>query len=389
MGSLEQDYTTVPGQLYACISLVGPDCPQKNDKFGLKIRGCFNSRDEAAGHARRLQKEDATFDIYVVDLYKWLLIPPDRDHIDDVHYNDDKLEELMSKYRENQAMASKMFEERKRDMMAKPTGSDMPYIKPGDENSKYYTKPDEPPISHPADLIERLQKEAPDAPIEELVKEADRIVATEIEERQKARNVNLNTITESEPTPEPAVESESDTDTSTITLGLVFEIERQKGNTQFRHGDFMAAVERYTAAIEDVCDSTPVQDHAACWSNRSACFVELGQYQAALSDADKAIELSPEWEKGWFRRGVAFKRMNNVAAAEAAFEQARVLKIVVDTTQPAETVNEEAKKRVEAVFPGQKSDTLRARLADDNRKKSTESEGKNKVGNMFSKIFGA
>ena len=194
MGSLEQDYTTVPGQLYACISLVGPDCPQKNDKFGLKIRGCFNSRDEAASHAKRLQKEDATFDIYVVDMYKWLLIPPDRDHIEDVHYNDEKLEEIMSKYRENQAMASKMFEERKRDLMAKPTGTEMPYIKPGDENSKYYTKPDEPPISHPADIIEKLTKDNPDKPIEELVKEADAIVAKEIEERKKARVAELQMV---------------------------------------------------------------------------------------------------------------------------------------------------------------------------------------------------
>lgn len=187
MASLEQDYTTVPGQIFACISIVGPDCPQKNDKFGLKIRGAFNSREEAASHAKRLQNEDATFDIYVVDMYKWLLIPPDRDHIEDVHYNDEKLEEIMTKYRENQAMASKMFEDRKRDMTAKPTNPDMPYIKPGDENSKYYTKPDEAPISHPADIIERLQKEKPDAPMEELVKEADAIVAKEIEDRQKAR----------------------------------------------------------------------------------------------------------------------------------------------------------------------------------------------------------
>ena len=188
MGSLEQDYTTVPGQLFACISLVGPDCPQKNDKFGLKIRGAFNSREEAANHAKRLQKEDATFDIYVVDMYKWLLIPPDRDHIEDVHYNDEKLEEIMSKYRENQAMAAKMFEERKRDMGSKPLeGSDTPFIKPGDENSKFYTKPDEPPVTHPAEVLERLKTEKPDAPIEELVKEADEIVAKEIEERKKAR----------------------------------------------------------------------------------------------------------------------------------------------------------------------------------------------------------
>ena len=189
--SLDQDYTTVPGQLFACISLVGPDCPQKTDKFGLKIRGCFQSREEAGSHAKRLQKEDATFDIYVVDMYKWLLIPPDQSSIDDTHYVEDKLEEIMSKYKENQKMASKMFEERKRDAMATKTEGDMPYIKPGDENSKYYTKPDEHPISHPAEVLERLKSEKPDASIEELVKESDEIVAQEIKERQESREAEL------------------------------------------------------------------------------------------------------------------------------------------------------------------------------------------------------
>lgn len=174
--SLEQDYTTVPGQLFACLSVVGPECPQKTDKFGIKIRGAFSTRDEAANHAKRLQREDPTFDIYVVDMYKWLLIPPDTTKIDDIHYTNDKLEEIMVGYRDNQRNAAKMFEERKRDMMTvKEDDGDMPYIKPGDENSKYYSKADAPPADHPADVLERLQKEKPDAPIEDLVKEATNI----------------------------------------------------------------------------------------------------------------------------------------------------------------------------------------------------------------------
>jgi hypothetical protein len=180
--SLEQDYTTVPGQLYACLSVVGPEAPQKNDKFGIKIRGAFATRDEAANHAKRLQKEDPTFDIYVVDMYKWLLIPPDPTKIEDVHYTNDKLQEIMSGYKENQAQAARMFNERKQSMMEAKD-----YIAPGDENSKYYTKPDEAPISHPAEVLERLKKEKPDAPMEELVKEADAIVAAEMEERRKKR----------------------------------------------------------------------------------------------------------------------------------------------------------------------------------------------------------
>jgi hypothetical protein len=180
--SLETDYTTVPGQVFACISIIGPECPQKNDKFGVKLRGAFGTRDEAANHAKRLQKEDPTFDIYVVEQYKWLLIPPDADKIEDVHYTNEKLEEIMVGYKENQSQAARMFQERKAGMTTQYSA--------GDENSKFYSKPDEPPISHPAEVLERLKKEKPDAPMEELVKEADAVVAAEIVELQKKREAD-------------------------------------------------------------------------------------------------------------------------------------------------------------------------------------------------------
>lgn len=202
--SLEQDYTTVPGQLFACLSIVGPECPQKNEKFGIKIRGAFSTRDEAANHAKRLQKEDSTFDIYVVDMYKWLLIPPDNAKIDDVHYTNEKLEELMSGYADNQKMAAKMFNERKRDMIDRGNG----FEKPGDENSQYYNRPDEEPISHPAEVIEKLKLEKPDAPMEELVKEADAIITEEMKQRQKERE-ERQAIPE-EPEAEAEAEAEAD-----------------------------------------------------------------------------------------------------------------------------------------------------------------------------------
>ena len=179
--SLTQDYTTVPGQIFACLSVVGPEAPQKNDKFGIKIRGAFANRDEAANHAKRLQKEDPTFDIYVVDMYKWLLIPPDPTAIEDTHYTNDKLEEIMVGYRENQAQAARLFQERKDALSSKN------FITPGDDNSKFYTKPDEAPVSHPAEVLERLKKEKPDVSMDDLVKEADTIVAREMEERKQKR----------------------------------------------------------------------------------------------------------------------------------------------------------------------------------------------------------
>ena len=196
---LTSDYLTVPGQLFACVSFVGPDLPQKNDKFGMKIRGCFQSRDEAGTHAKRLQKEDAIVDIYVVDMYKWLLIPPDREQIEDTHYQNEKLEEIMTKYRANQSQAAAMFEKRKRDMVAKPQEGEFPYIDPSDENSKFYTKPDVPPIPHPADFLEALKVEFPEATMDELVVKADIRVAAEVLKRKASQTETTLTIETMQP----------------------------------------------------------------------------------------------------------------------------------------------------------------------------------------------
>jgi len=91
-----------------------------------------------------------------------------------------------------------MFAQRKTDMMAvKAPGTDT-YFKGGDENSKFYTKPDEAPVSHPGEVLERLQKEKPDADMEDLVKEADEIVAKEMEAVRLKREAELKEQIEKE-----------------------------------------------------------------------------------------------------------------------------------------------------------------------------------------------
>lgn len=193
--TLEQDFITVPGQLYALISLVGPDCPQKTDKLGLKIRGVFNTRDEAGLHAQRLQKQDPTFDIYVVDMYKWLLIPPNTEQIDDVTYQEEFLQKMMSEYKENQANAKRMFEERKSGMLQKPKeGSDTPFMTPGDDNSKYYTKPDVPPSKHPSEYLEDLKEKYPDKPMEELVDMATKLADEENKKAEEPEKLNTTEL---------------------------------------------------------------------------------------------------------------------------------------------------------------------------------------------------
>ena len=114
---LEEDVITVPGQLYALVSFVSPTGNQRNDKFGMKIRGCFPTRDEASAHVRRLQKFDNSFDIFLVDMYKWLLIPPDANSVESQEYQEEFLQNMVKGYHENQALAKQHFLERKQAVM--------------------------------------------------------------------------------------------------------------------------------------------------------------------------------------------------------------------------------------------------------------------------------
>lgn len=115
--TLTRDSITVPGQRFALVSFVGPSLNQKAEKYGLKIRGCFNTAEEAQAHVKQLMEVDPLFDVYLVNMYEWLLIPPDNTKIDDTHYQEDYLEKLISGYRQNQAEARKYFEQRKSEVM--------------------------------------------------------------------------------------------------------------------------------------------------------------------------------------------------------------------------------------------------------------------------------
>ena len=41
------------------------------------------------------------------------------------------------------------------------------------------------------------------------------------------------------------------------------------------------------------------------YSNRSGAYASLKDFQSALDDAEKTIEIKPEWAKGWGRKGSA------------------------------------------------------------------------------------
>ena len=115
--NLETDAIKVAGQNWACVSFVSPTSNQKCQSIGMKIRGCFEHRNEAVEHVKRLIRLDPTFDIFICDMYNWCLVPPDPEKISDQNYQDQTLNSIISEYRKNQIYAKEHFEERKREMV--------------------------------------------------------------------------------------------------------------------------------------------------------------------------------------------------------------------------------------------------------------------------------
>ena len=91
--------------------------------------------------------------------------------------------------------------------------------------------------------------------------------------------------------------------------------QKELGNEQFKAKNFDKAVEFYSTAI----DETPT-DHTI-YGNRSACYFKLNSYQKAIDDAEKCIELKPDWSKGYQRKGNALHGMGNKAEALITYQK--------------------------------------------------------------------
>ncbi|XP_037072255.1 stress-induced-phosphoprotein 1-like [Pollicipes pollicipes] len=90
---------------------------------------------------------------------------------------------------------------------------------------------------------------------------------------------------------------------------------KKQGNAATAAGNHQEAVRLYSEAIQ--ADPT----NHVLWSNRSAAHASLKQYEAALSDAEKAIEHQPDWSKGYSRKGLALTYLQRHAEAIQAYEE--------------------------------------------------------------------
>jgi len=133
MSSKRVDYLTedaeIPSQKFVVMSILTPnfyktaetgDGSVPKDKegiYGIKIRGSYSSYDEAQKRAKYLQGIDTLHNVFVGEVGKWLPFDDSSDKAEDASYAEDKLNNLMKSYMENQQQAKQLYEKRKNDMI--------------------------------------------------------------------------------------------------------------------------------------------------------------------------------------------------------------------------------------------------------------------------------
>jgi hypothetical protein len=80
---------------------------------GLKVRGVFDTLDEAKNRSEFLKKVDKNFDIFIGQVGCWCPWSPNPNDLQNQEYSETQLNTLMKKYKENMENRDVVFEQRK------------------------------------------------------------------------------------------------------------------------------------------------------------------------------------------------------------------------------------------------------------------------------------
>ena len=91
---------------------------------------------------------------------------------------------------------------------------------------------------------------------------------------------------------------------------------KAKGNDSVKAGDHATAFKLFTQAI---IKGPPADELHVFYSNRSLCAPSLKKFDMATQDAQKCVELKPDWSKGYSRLGSAHFFAGRFEEAAAAY----------------------------------------------------------------------
>lgn len=89
-----------------------------------------------------------------------------------------------------------------------------------------------------------------------------------------------------------------------------------RADAAFKERNYRTAYLEYTRAIE----ATP--DNHILLGNRCQTYLKVGKVEQALNDAERAVQLAPDWAKGHYRLGMSLSANERFDDAVPAFERA-------------------------------------------------------------------
>eukprot|EP01084_Bolivina_argentea_P049486 91002_1 len=126
--------------------------------------------------------------------------------------------------------------------------------------------------------------------------------------KNKHKNNKQNQYKHDPPPPNPSILQHSIPKTKAMQL-------KEKGNNEFVNLNFKKAIHFYTKGIE-----LEPNNHTL-YSNRSVAYLKLNKYELALKDANKCIELQPDWYKGYVRKCNVFIHQNQIKEATEVYKK--------------------------------------------------------------------
>ncbi|MFB2921550.1 CHAT domain-containing protein, partial [Aerosakkonema funiforme] len=147
--------------------------------------------------------------------------------------------------------------------------------------------------------------ESPDEALVRLSSDVD--LEEEIAAETATRTTELTEIDESSANQASAV-------TEATTDGV--EVWFNKGLQQAMAGDFQAAIANWNKALE------LKPDFYEAWNNRGNALANIGEYEEAIASYDRAVEYKPDYYQAWYNRGNALGNLGQHEEAIGCYSKA-------------------------------------------------------------------
>jgi hypothetical protein len=138
----------INGQKYVCLSILtnksikdlssGEIVKSDNNARGIKIRGVYNTMEEAKKRCEQIRQFDKVFNVFVGEVGSWLPWDDDPETAEEAVYAEEKLNQLMKSFKEQQIKAKEYHEIRKQQLVEqsiKSTQKDVEEKSPDDDKN--------------------------------------------------------------------------------------------------------------------------------------------------------------------------------------------------------------------------------------------------------------